>query len=281
MDIRCVVCGNMLSLPAGGEGSLACTACAFHYHYAPRYLRYGFDELLFKDFKRAYLLNKVLNNNGYLGYQFLKEGSISLPERADVQRFRDYVRARASGGKLLDVGCGILAVPGYLGFQDRSRFEFYGLDIIDDRAFDGTRIVGCSEFMPFPDATFETVVFATSMDHVCSIPRTCAETRRVLVDGGKVVVWMGDRSMSLPARLKRWVWNRLRSLKHGYSVDRYAIYPNGTVLTIPSGAVDPFHSFFETPGKTISFMKRAGLRHEDTDYRGRDEVFLTFSRPSG
>ena len=46
-----------------------------------------------------------------------------------------------------------------------------------------------AEFIPWPDETFETVVAATSLDHVYLLDRALAEIRRVLVRGGRFILW--------------------------------------------------------------------------------------------
>lgn len=64
-------------------------------------------------------MNKVLNNNGYLSYHFLKETSVSLPGRPQVLNFKKYILSQISHGKILDVGCGMLEIPGYLDFEKK------------------------------------------------------------------------------------------------------------------------------------------------------------------
>ena len=266
--------------PATTNDPIACAACGLKYQAGDRYLKYDFDGLLFERFRRAYLLNKVLNNNGLISYQLLREGSLSLPERDDVQRFRDFLAESARPGWLLDIGCGVLARPGYLDFDMSGGYRLVGLDPIDDQSFDGIRIVGCSEFMPLPDASIDTAVFATSLDHVCSLHVTLDEVNRVLKPGGRVVVWMGDRAMSafkhVIVTLRSW----LRNLARGYRTDRYWIYPNGTVLYVPTGAVDPFHSYHEDPKRIVSLFAARGFRVVAHTARTADEVFLSFSKPA-
>lgn len=274
----CVQCRRPLPVPSSGHGKLTCTGCQFSYDYDDRYLRYAFDAMLLSKYRNDYLLNKVLNNNAFISYQTLAEGSLSLKTRADVARVRDYLFRHARPGRLLDIGCGPLPLPGYLDFPDKTGFEFYGLDPIDDKRFEGTRIVGCSESTPFADEQFDTIVFATSLDHVCSLDDTIRETNRILVDGGRVVIWMGDRSMSFFQRLKHWLIIQYLSLKRGYRVDRYAVFDNFTVLYIPNGAVDPYHSYHESPAQTITLMDRLGFDLTDKTVNNPDEVFLCFTK---
>lgn len=260
-----------------GAGIITCRSCSYQYTYAHNYLGYDFDSLLFKRFGKRYLLNKVLNNNAYLGYLFLKKESVSLPERQDVIRFRKFILSHVNSGRLLDVGCGLLEVPGYLDFEDKSRFEFFGIDPMEDRSFKGVRVVGCSEFMPFEDEQFDALIFATSLDHVCSLECTISESSRILVDGGKILIWMSNHRQSLFSWSRSWFRTKLMNLKKGYRTDKFIVYPNWIVLYRPHGAVDPFHAFLETPRAVISLMGNK-FRFIDSAFNNRDEVFLCFSK---
>jgi SAM-dependent methyltransferase len=293
MHYKCVQCGARLIIPPTGEGGLACSDCGFAYAYSKNYLKYDFDSLLFRQFKKKYLLNKVLNNNGFLAYHFLREGSLSLSWREDVSHFKEYILSQISHGKILDVGCGILDLPGYLDFEKKEEFEFYGIDPIDDKSFKGVRITGCAEFMPFQDNLFDGLIFATSLDHICSVERTIWEAYRVLSEKGKVIIWMADQSLTWPERLRAKVMSLLEHIRKPSSpwidvfnispstflrVNNFAIYPNLTVLCIPKGAVDPFHASYESPRKIIEFMKRARFTLFDKQYPQKNQVFLCFRK---
>jgi len=219
----------------------------------------------------------VLNNNAYQSYLLLKEGSISLPERQDVIHFRKFILSHIDSGRLLDVGCGLLEVPGYLDFEDKSKFEFFGIDPIEDRSFRGMRIVGCSEFMPFEDEQFDALIFATSLDHACSLEYTISESYRILVDRGKVMIWMSDHRHSILSWSRSWLRTKIINFKKGYRTDKFVTYPNRIVLYRPHGAVDPFHAFLETP-PTLIFLMGNKFRLIDSVYNNRDEVFLCFSK---
>lgn len=291
MTYQCASCSAALRLPHEA-GVIACEQCGAKYDAAPDFLSYDFDTLLYKRFKKQYLLNKALNNNGLISYQMLPEGSVSLADRPDVKEFRNYIAANVKGGTVLDIGCGVLPVPGYLAFPNKGDYQLVGIDPINDKSFAGTRIVGCSEFTPFGDSTFDALVFATSLDHVCSLRQTMKESYRILKRGGKVVIWMSDRHVSVQNRFWEWVakikiWLRLAGIlnpdylfntRDTYKVGRYYVYPNRTVLYVPAGAVDPFHSFYETPGKIIRSMERAGFRALDVAYHNPNQVFLCFGK---
>jgi SAM-dependent methyltransferase len=282
MKLVCPSCHAALpDSTSSGDGERRCALCGIAYSRGESYFRYDFDPLLFKRFKKNYLLNKILNNNGLISYQLLQEGSVSLPDRADVQRFRDFLRAHARAGVLLDAGCGVLELPGYLDFEAGAPFQIVGLDPIEGRTFRGFRVVGCTEFMPFPDASIDTIVFATSLDHVCSLTATAAEVDRILRPGGKVVIWMGDRSRSPWQRIRAALGTWRKNLREGYRTDRYWRYPNGIVLFVPNGAVDPFHAYDEDPRAVMRLFSVRGMTLEAQDARTRDEVFLTFAKPAG
>jgi len=286
LAFRCVACAKPLTLPEG-EGTLSC-ACGQPYTYRPGHLSYPFDALLYRRFRKQFLLNKVLSNNGYISYQTLKEGSLSLPDRPDVAQFREFIRAHAAEGRLLDVGCGMLELPGYLDFgADGPRFELVGLDPIADGDFRGLRIVGCSEFMPFADASFETLVYGTSLDHVCSLEQTLRESHRVLKPSGRLLIWMGDRHETpylrvrlMLSRLKGWLHHRFRTegVDYPYRDGRFVIYPNYQVFYVPHGAPDPYHAYRESPKKLVRMMRRAGFDLVEMKAHNKDLVLLCLER---
>ncbi len=167
----------------------------------------------------------------------------------------------------------------------------FGVDPIDSKAFIGMRTFGCGEFMPFQDEQLDAVIFATSIDHLCSVPYTIKETYRVLRAGGKVIVWMSDRGeSSINKALTRFV-KFLRGVKlratgdrivvdrgHPVTFGRFTIYPNYTVLYTPNGAIDPFHTCLENPRAIVNVMEKSNFRLMDTVYNNKDEVFLCFTK---
>lgn len=278
MVYRCVACSERFSVPEAGEGCWSCPKCGWNYDYRKNYLRYEFDTLLFNRFRNRYLLNKVLNNNAILSYQFLAETSLSVPGREDVARFREFIGKRFSHGKLLDVGCGVLELPGYLDFADKSNVEFYGIDPMDDSKFRGRRIVGCSEFTPFEDEFFDAIIFATSLDHVCSVHHTVLETRRILKPKGMVFVWMSDWSLPWFTKLKSKLLTPWRNFRRGFDTRRYQVYDQGLVLAIPPGAADPFHSSPEIPSNIVKLFEKNGFPLIEKNARRSLEVFLAFEK---
>jgi hypothetical protein len=66
----------------------------------------------------------------------------------------------------------------------------------------------------------------------------------------------------------------------GYSVDKYYVYPNWTVLGVPPGGVDPFHSYFETPRKITALFEQFSMTICGEERHSDIEVFLAFKKVS-
>lgn len=276
VPLMCFACREALSIPSAGI--FDCPQCGERYEARDMRLKTEFDKHLFRMYRRKYLVNKVLNNNGFISYRLLPEGSVSLPDRPDVARFRAFIESEVHSGTVLDVGCGPLPLAGYLHFADKSRYSFVGIDPIDGTSYDGYHIVGASELMPIQGASVDAVVFGTSLDHVCDLTRTIEEAHRVLKDDGRILVWMSD-SKPPPAveRIKNWLYETRLSLRLGYSVRRYRVYPNFAVFEVPRGAVDPFHSYFESPEKIVREFERGGCRLVRRETHSKIEHFLSFA----
>lgn len=104
--------------------------------------------------------------------------------------FRSFVELNAIG-RLLDVGCGIFGLPYYLASYPEKLVS--GIDPLQPTAamqFEFVR--GLSEYLPWPDDSFSTVVSATSLDHCLSLERSLAEIRRVLRPGGRFLLWIAS-----------------------------------------------------------------------------------------
>ncbi len=97
------------------------------------------------------------------------------------------------GKRVLDVGCGprqrldwmtmAAARVGLDPLADRYR------ELLGDEALRGTEYVqGVAERMPFAAGSFDVVTSFNSLDHVDDIECTAAEIKRVLSDGGSLLV---------------------------------------------------------------------------------------------
>ena len=119
-------------------------------------------------------------------YQTNDLASCSLGTREDVQIFRQFLHLRNK--IVLDVGSGSFMLPGYveaMGFKD-----YVGIDPIPAlNAPNFPLLVGLAEMLPFRNDTFDTVILATTLDHVLDINGTVMEIRRVLQPDGEVYFW--------------------------------------------------------------------------------------------
>lgn len=275
MNLTCVKCKAALSPTNKNKGKFQCDECGFEYIWKDNCFKYIADPLLFEHFRRDYLLNKALNNNGYISYQVLSEGSLSYKDRNDVSRFRSFINSQIKQGKILDIGCGLLPLPGYLDFDHPDQYELIGLDPIDDETFRGFRIVGCAEYTPFEQNSLDGVIFATSLDHVVSMKASFNECYRVLDSGGKLLIWMTDISKPFWQNIK-WKWERFKeSIRQGYPLSRYVVYPNWTVFYIPGNAVDPFHKCYEKPREVVKLLNKTGFKKIELVRHSEMEIFVT------
>lgn len=124
------------------------------------------------------------------------EASCSTWENRFAVAFRDYVRLFARG-YILDVGCGTLACPVYLEGYPASFLR--GVDPREPAGPTAFPIAcGVNEYLPYGDAGFQTVINATSLDHVIDMERSLEETARVLGDKGRFLIWYADIANSPP-----------------------------------------------------------------------------------
>lgn len=287
--ICCVACKHVFPIILCTDGESKCAQCGFSYYVNKGNLGYDFRALLFTAFRDKYLLNAVLNNNSDLSYLHLKESSLSVSSRSDVVNFRDFMVKHGYGREILDIGCGPLPLPGYLQFDDRQDLNIVGIDPIENINFEGFKIIGTGEYIPLCNDMFDTVIFGTSLDHLVSMEATIDECKRVLKPGGQVFVWMGDRT---PLRLsfKEIIYKALKPVFASLGlfpddsktwtgakiIGDYYIYPNYSVFYVPKGAVDPFHSYKETPKEVIEIFRNKGFSLVDKSSINTSQIFICF-----
>ena len=113
----------------------------------------------------------------------------AIPLR-DFRRFQKLIDLPA-GGSLLDVGGGTGRVAQVFS-------NIAGLIIVADLSLGMLRqvypkpglkpICSFSEFLPFPDKSFDRVVMVDALHHVCDHQATAGELWRVLKPGGQIVI---------------------------------------------------------------------------------------------
>ncbi len=142
-----------------------------------------------QDFPRPY--SHWRDRLGTMMQAFLETKVGNAAHAGDVYSriFRGLVESYAEG-RILDVGCGIFGRPYYLESYPVSLIS--GLDPLSPvEPPDFEFVQGISEYLPWPDSSFSTVVSATSLDHCLSLDRSLQEMTRVLRPGGKCVLWIG------------------------------------------------------------------------------------------
>jgi SAM-dependent methyltransferase len=137
---------------------------------------------------KAFPIWRRLFEAGKRVYESAPLGSLSVESHPGAAGFRGFIAPFVTG-HVLDVGCGPQSMPSYLSGLPIQRLA--GIDPLPGAAKKFEFVRGFAEFLPWPDAEFDAIVCATSLDHVLSLDRTFAEFRRVLRKGGSILIWVG------------------------------------------------------------------------------------------
>jgi SAM-dependent methyltransferase len=122
---------------------------------------------------------------------------------------------RVPNGRVLDIGCGAghsLKLMQELGWRAE------GLDTdpeaVRNARAKGLRVsVGALESLDYPDSTFDALTMSHVIEHVHDVRSILAECRRILVEGGKLVM-LTPNSASLLHRMYRENWRGLYAPRH-------------------------------------------------------------------
>ena len=108
----------------------------------------------------------------------------------EARAFRAYVKLFYKG-QVLDIGCGPYANPIYLqGLPVDQLTAIEPLDLVAEPNFPVFK--GLNEFIPFKNKSFDTIINATSLDHVIDVERALEETARVLTKNGHFIIWYAN-----------------------------------------------------------------------------------------
>jgi len=117
-----------------------------------------------------------------------KVGNAAWAGDVKSRLFRGFVD-RYANGRVLDVGCGVFGLPYYLSTYPPKLIS--GIDPLEpEDGGDFEFVRGISEYLPWPDASFSTVISATSLDHCLSLDRSLSEIWRVLRPNGCFLLWI-------------------------------------------------------------------------------------------
>ncbi|MCI0372687.1 MAG: class I SAM-dependent methyltransferase [candidate division NC10 bacterium] len=151
----------------------------------------------------------------------------------EARKLRRVLRWR-DGGRLLDIGC----AKGEFLSVARRHFDVQGVEVSPTalewaRATLGPRVFGGDLLeAKFPEASFDVITLFSTVEHLAEPVAVLRECRRLLRDGGVLVLKTPNFS-SLNRRLLRGGWS-------GYKL--------------------PGHRFFFTPGGITHLFARAGLK---------------------
>jgi len=187
----------------------------------------------------------LLQNNGLVAYAQLTEASCSSTENSASLRFADFIASQhLSANQVLDIGCGSLPRPSYLEGTLDGEPNLIGLDPFPSQ-WDGPLICGSAEFIPLKSNSVDVSIAATSLDHMFSLDLALDEIERVLVPGGRLIIW--DHAGSPVLDVSKRMLSRIRKSKRtlmefiANGARRVQVYDEGTVLSVPRGFADPFH----------------------------------------
>jgi len=179
---------------------------------------------------------RKLQENGEIAYRLAPEASCSIAGRTDVEAWGEFVK-RVLGSRVLDIGCGPYLRPPYL---NGTRVSYIGIDpLLPYQKCDVGFAQAIGEYLPFRDATFDTVIIAGSLDHVLSESAVLSEAYRCLMDNGHLLVWyalVDHALMRLMIRIKKMIFPSVRQ-----DVEKPRWSQITEALSVPRGAVDRYH----------------------------------------
>lgn len=210
---------------------------------------------------------KRLQANSEVAHEAAPELNLAVGGRDDARVFGDLV---ACDGRVLDVGCGPQRRPSYA----RRIGELVGIDPLQgEQPRDFAFVRGIGEYLPFRDASFDEVLFATTIDHMLVPARALAEARRVVRPDGRIAIWFGEAETArttLTRRARRLASRVVRGRREPPPQLSYM-----ELLEVPEGAADHFHFVHLTSELVEEWLRAARLDVTDsTRLTGTNSIVL-------
>lgn len=191
-----------------------------------------------------------LQDQGQKLYENFPQLNLSVEKRKIVRIFKEFSTFH---GLVLDVGCGP-QIPAYLE-RNKDVELVIGIDPLiclyqqkKNQPIDLLRAM--AEFMPFKDASFDNICFATSFDHVIDPRVVLQETRRLLKRDGTAIFWIEGNGKQPHDKLQKSFFRKAcgkmiwLARQQAYKIKipdekKQALLEKS--MKVPNGAVDKFH----------------------------------------
>lgn len=283
----CPVCHNRSLHEVKNEERLECSGCRRSYSFSAGVYNMTPLPLPDEDLKSKWDTWQKLQDNGLVSYTTAPEFNLSIGDREDAQAFKAFSGA---SGLILDIGCGPQIRPSYLPDSG----EVIGMDpLIGQQPRGFSFLQGIGEYLPFPDQTFDHILYASSLDHIINPKRSLAEAKRCLKVGGRINIWIdglgsGDSAVSQSSltRYKIQATKGIKSLlRHNWltqiGLSRTLSYISVVAkMKVPEGANDCFHFMHLNAPVVLRWLDELNLTttHQQ-DYPAADSVFVQATRP--
>jgi SAM-dependent methyltransferase len=280
----CAVCHSELLLNgAEKDGRAECPECSRSYEHSAGVYNMTPLPLPDEELKSKWVAWQSLQDNGWLFYIREPELNLSIGPREDAQAFKAFAQ---SSGLVLDIGCGPQARPSYLPVNT----EVIGIDpLLGDQPREFSFVQGIGEYLPFRNAIFDHILYASSLDHLINPRRSLAEAARCLKPCGRMSLWIDglDSNESTAKRSRRQHYQALvkkgfkRVSRQGWSGLRLVPFYIASVanMKIPAGASDYFHFTHLSLAVVSSWLNAVNLKTVRLqEYPEADSVFIQVKR---